>query len=80
MTRKNSGQRGEYDADPDTGLGIFERLVRDVILFAVCCYLIRLGVCYLVSVRIPLIIIAAIIGSIVIIYRYRKWKNYHDDY
>lgn len=67
------------DADPDTER-LFGRIVEDVILFAVCCYLVKLGVSFLVSVRIPLLILAVIGIIAVIIYRVLRWRNRHDDY
>ena len=67
----------EIEPDTDSLLG---RIFGNVILFAVCCYLIRLGVCYLVSVRVPLIIIAVIVGIIAITLRVYKWRNNHDSY
>ena len=67
----------EIEPDTDSLLG---RIFVNVILFAVCCYLIRLGVCYLVSVRVPLIIIAVIVGIIAITLRVYKWRNDHDSY
>ena len=67
----------EIEPDTDSLLG---RIFGNVILFAVCCYLIRLGVCYLVSVRVPLIIIAVIVGIIAITIRVYKWRNDHDSY
>lgn len=67
----------EIEPDTDSLLG---RIFGNVILFAVCCYLIRLGVCYLVSVRVPLIIIAVIVGIIAITLRVYKWRNDHDSY
>lgn len=67
------------DVEPETD-SLFGRIFGNVILFAVCCYLIKLGVCYLVSVRVPLLIIAVIIGIIVTIFRAYKWRNDHDSY
>ena len=67
------------DADPDTE-SIIGHIVKGVILFVVCCYLVNLGVCYLVSVRVPLIIIAVIVGTIVIIWRIVRWRKDHDSY
>ena len=69
----------KMDADPDTE-SIIGHIVRAVILFAVCCYLVNLGVCYLVSVRVPLIIIAVIVGAIIVIFRVYKWRKDHDNY
>lgn len=67
------------DADPDTEHGLFTKIAEDVVVFAFCCYLIKLGVSYLVSVKVPLIIISAILVLLTIIYRvYRKRE--HDDY
>lgn len=67
----------EKEPDTESWLG---HIFGNVILFAVCCYLIRLGVCWLVSVRVPLLIIAVILGIIVTIFRVYKWRNDHDDY
>ena len=67
----------DKETDTESWLG---RLFGNVILFVVCCYLIKLGVCWLVSVRVPLLIIAVIAGVCVIIYRARKWRDYYDDY
>ena len=65
--------------DPDTEHGLFTKIAEDVVVFAICCYLIKLGVSYLVSVKVPLIIISAILVLLTIIYRvYRKRE--HDDY
>ena len=69
----------KQDADPDTER-LFGRIVEDVILFAVCCYLVKLGVSFLVSVRIPLLIIAVLGIIAVITYRVLRWRNRHDDY
>lgn len=68
------------DSDPDTEHGLFARIIEDVIVFFICCGLIKLGVSYLVSVRVPLIIIAVMLVIGVIIYRICKWSNDHDDY
>ena len=67
------------DADPDTD-SLLGRIFGNVILFAVCCYLVRLGVCWLISVRVPLLIIAVIVGMIAIAWRVYKWRNDHDNY
>jgi hypothetical protein len=65
--------------DADTEHGLFTKIAEDVVVFAICCYLIKLGVSYLVSVKVPLIIISAILIILAIIYRvYRKRE--HDDY
>ena len=79
MSRRNRDWLDERDDDPYTDCGLFTRIVEDVILFAICCFLVKLGVSYLVSVKIPLIIIAVILATIVIIYRVYKRRD-HDDY
>lgn len=79
MSRRNRDWWGDRDDDPDTDRGLFGRIVEDVIVFAICCFLIKLGVSYLVSVKIPLIIISAILATAVIIYRICKRRD-HDDY
>lgn len=80
MTRKSSERHGECDADSDTERSLLTRLVEDVIAFVICCYLVRLGVFYILSVKIPLIIMAVIAGVIVIGYRSYKWRKDHDNY
>ena len=67
------------DADPDTD-SLLGRIFGNVILFAVCCYLVRLGVCWLISVRVPLLIIGVIVGMIAITWRVYKWRHDHDNY
>ena len=79
MSRRNRDWLDERDDDPHTDRGLFARLVEDVIIFAICCFLLKLGISYLVSVKIPLIIISVILAIIVIIYRVYKRKD-HDDY
>lgn len=75
MERKSSGKRGGKDSEENTDRGLFTRLVEAVIAFAVCCYLVKLGVELLIAVHIPLIIIAAIAGIVTIGYRVWKHKN-----
>ena len=79
MTRKNSGQRDGKDEEANTERSLFTRLVESVIVFVICCFLVKQGVSYLISVRIPLIIISVILVTIVIIYRVCKRRS-HDDY
>ena len=71
--------KNEKSSDPDTD-SLLGRIVGDVILFAVCCYLVKLGVCYIVSIRVPLIIIGVIVGISAISLRIYKWRNDHDNY
>ena len=67
------------EKEPDTE-SLLGRLFGSVILFVVCCYLVKLGVCWLVSVRVPLLIIAVIVGIIATALRVYKWRNDHDSY
>ena len=78
--RKKCTRYGRKDADPDTERGLFARIAEDAILFAIACFLLKLGVGYLLTVKIPLIIIAAIAGIAVIGYRTWQWRKRHDDY
>ena len=55
---------------------LIERLLEAAILFVIACFLIRTGICYLTQVAIPLIIIATIILTVIVIYR--TWKKKHD--
>jgi len=79
VSRRNRDWLDDRDDDPYTDRGLFGRIVEDVIIFAICCFLVKLGVSYLVSVKVPLIIISVILATIVIIYRVYKRKD-HDDY
>ena len=72
-------RKTEKDADGNTDRSLFARVVEAVIVFAICCFLVRWGVEYVLAVKIPLLIIAAIIGLAVIIWRVYKWRH-HDDY
>ena len=80
MTQKGKGKRGEKDSEGNTDRGLFTRIVEDVIIFAVCCYLVKLGVSYILAVRVPLIIIAVIVGVVLIGYRAWKWRHDHEDF
>ena len=55
---------------------LIERLLEAAILFVIASFLIRTGICYLTQVAIPLIIIATIILTVIVIYR--TWKKKHD--
>ena len=76
MSQKNNPRDED---DPDTR-GLFSRLIEDVIAFAICCFLLRLGVCWLLSVKIPLLVIAVTVGVAMISYRVYRWRKHHDDY
>ena len=72
--------RYNKDDDPDTDRGLLSRIAEDAILFATACFLLKLGIGYLLSVKIPLIIIGVIAISIVIGFRTWRWRKRHDDY
>lgn len=72
--------KAEQPDDPDTDRGLFSWLVEAVVVFAVCCFLLRLGVCWLVSVKDPLIIIAVIIVLAYMVISFIRWRKHHDDY
>lgn len=76
------GRRNWLDSgedEPYTDRSLLGRMVEGVIIFAICCFLIKLGVSYLMSVKVPLIVISAILGTAVIIWRIYK-RRAHDDY
>ena len=79
MSKRQNIWSGEKDDEPDTEHSLFARLVEDVIVFVVCCFLVKLGVSYLVSVKIPLIILAVTLAVGIITYRILK-RGHHDDY
>ena len=68
------------DAEDHTERSLFTRIVEAVIIFAVCCYLVRLGVNWLISVRTPLIVIAVTVGIGIITYRLWRWRQDRDGY
>ncbi|RYC74828.1 hypothetical protein [Candidatus Nanosyncoccus alces] len=72
--------RRKDDKDEPTERGLMSRIIEGVIVFAVLGFVIKLGVESILSVKIPLLIIAVICGAIVIGYRVYKHKRDHDDY
>ena len=77
---RNCNHNGDESEVHDMDRSLFSRIVEVVIAFAVCCFLVKLGISYLVSIRIPLIIIAVILAVVVIAYRLHRWKGRHEDY
>ena len=63
----------------DTDRSLFSRFVEGTIIFLVCCYAIRLGMSYLLQVKVPLLFIALAVGIITILWRVIKWRH-RDDY
>lgn len=79
MSRRNGSWYEDREKDPDTDRSLFSRIVEGVIVFAVCCFLVKLGVSYILAVRIPLIVISVTLGIIYITYRAYKRRD-RDDY
>ena len=79
MSRRKNWYEDRKD-DPDTDRSLFSRIVEGVIVFVVCCFLVELGVNCILAVRIPLIIIAVIVGIVIISYRAWKWRRDHEDF
>ena len=76
MSQKNN----PWDEDDPDTRSLISRLIEDVIAFVICCYLTRLGVCWLLSIKIPLLVIAVTVGVAIISYRVYRWRKHHDDY
>ncbi len=72
--------RNKKDTEDHTDRGLLTRLIEGVIIFAILAFALKLGVDAIVSVKIPLLIIAVIICAAVIGYRIYKHKRDHDDY
>ena len=68
------------DKDNHTERGLLSRIVEGVVIFAILAFALKLGVDAIVSVKIPLLIIAVILCAAVIGYRVYKHKRDHDDY
>lgn len=79
MSRRNGSWYEDREKDPDTDRSLFSRIVEGVIVFAVCCFLVKLGVSYILAVRIPLIVISVTLSIIYITYRAYKRRD-RDDY
>ena len=77
---KSTGECSAKDGKDDTERGLFARLFEDVVIFVIAAYLIRLGVYYILEVKIPLTIITVIVGIVIIGYRSARWRKHHDDY
>ncbi len=78
MSSPKKNRYGEKEDEPDDR-SLFDKLVEDVIAFVVCCFLVRWGVMCLISVKIPLMIIAVIVGVVIISWRVYRRRD-HDDY
>lgn len=72
--------RRKDDKENHTDRGLLSRIVEGVIIFAILAFALKLGVDAIVSVKIPLLIIAVIMCAVVIGYRIYRSKRDHDDY
>ena len=79
MSRRKRSWYEDQKDDPDTDRSLFSKIIEGVIVFVICCFLIEIAVTRILAVRVPLIILTVIVGSIVIIYRVCKRRD-HDDY
>ena len=77
--QKSAVRGNAKDQDTDTDRSLFTRIAEGAIVFAICCFLVRLGVEYVLAVKVPLMIIALIVGIIVVAFRVTK-RGRHDDY
>lgn len=71
--------KDDKDED-DTDRSLLARLVEAVLVFAICCFLVKLGVEQILLVRVPLLIIVVSVGIIVLAARAACWRDHHDDY
>ena len=72
---------GKNDKDPlHTERGLLTRIIEGVIVFVVLGFAIKYGVEAITSVRIPLLIIAAVCIILFIGYRIYKYMRDHNDY
>ncbi len=73
-------RNGKKDNDADTDRGLFARIVEGIIVFCICVIALRYAIEILISIQVPLIIIAVIAAAITIAWRIYKYKRRHDDY
>lgn len=80
MKNREAKKHDDGNEENNTERNLFSRLTEYAIVFFLCCGLIKIGISYLASVKVPLIIIAIVVGVAVIGYRIWKWRREHDDY
>ena len=68
------------DEDETNEHSIITRIVGGIIIFAVLGFLIKFGVEAVLSVKIPLLIIAIVLIAIIIAWRIYKYRRDHNDY
>ncbi len=72
--------KNKKDTESDTDRSLLGKLVEGVIVFFICVIGIKLAVETLISIRVPLIIIAVVAAIITVAWRAYKYKRDHDDY
>ena len=73
-------KHGKKDGESDTDRSLLTRIAEGVIVFFFSALLLKLGVDYILSIRVPLIIMAVIAAATVIVFRVWRWRKHHDDY
>ena len=76
MREDNNAKKGK-DKD-DTDRSLFTRFVEGIIVFAICAFLLKLAICYLMEVKIPLIIISVCLAIIYIAWQAHSWRHRND--
>lgn len=77
---RRAKSEGSGDEEDDTDRSLFSRLLETVFLFFMACLLIKIGVGYILSVKVPLIIIALVSGLVVTAWRLFRWRRSKDEY
>lgn len=76
MSKKFSGDKDKSDTDRS----LLDRFIEGVIVFFISALFIKISIGYILSVRLPLLIIVGVATIITVLYRIHKWKGRHDDY
>ena len=80
-TNKSSSWFCEPEPDePETERSIFARFFEWVVVFGIACFILKMGVSYLVSIKVPLIIISAVLVVGFIIYRICRHRRHYEDF
>lgn len=84
MSKRNTVHRqtswwSADDPEPETEKGPLSKLLEGMIAFALACFALKLGIEGIVSVRVPLMVIAAVVLVVFIVYRVYK-RSRHNDY
>ena len=62
----------------DTERSLLTRLFEGVLVICACSYLLRLAISYILSVKVPLIILSVIVGIIYIAIKTSHWRKRND--